>query len=271
MSDADEVKIKFESGVLEVTLDCPDRMNAMTPQMLAALESIFTTLASDSDVRAVVLTGSGRAFCAGADLNNHELLSGPESARLMEMTNNVIQGIISCPKPVIAAVNGPAAGFGVTLALAADLTVASTSAYFLLAFTKVGLMPDGGSTALVAASIGRARAMRMTLLAQRISAADAATLGLIAEVVDEASFAERIAALGAALVAGPATALQKTKEAINAATLTELEASFRRECEGQVELLGSEEFAAAASAFVQKTSNENQRYEDSGEPRLRRR
>jgi enoyl-CoA hydratase len=253
MSDAHEVKITLESGVLAVTLNCPARMNAMTPQMLAALEGVFTTRAWDSDVRAVVLTGSGRAFCAGADLDNHELLSGRESERLMEVTNNVIRGIISCPKPVIAAVNGPAAGFGVALALAADLTVASTSAYFLLAFTKVGLMPDGGSTALIAASIGRARAMRMSLLAERIPAADAATLGLIAEVVDDASFADRIAALGAALVAGPATALRKTKEAVNAAALTELEAGFRRECEGQVELLGSEEFAAAASAFVQKT------------------
>ena len=250
-----EVCVTCESGLLTVTLNRPTRMNAITPTMLDTLEEIFTARAHEDDISTVVLTGSGSAFCSGADLKNSEPTSSRDASRLMDVTNSIVRGIVNCPRPVIAAVNGPAVGFGVALAAAADLAVASTSAYFLLAFTKVGLMPDGGATALVGAAIGRARAMRMLLLAQRVSAAEAAALGLIAEVVDDDGFPRRIEELAASLSKAPQAALARTKEAVNAAMLPELDAALKRESEGQVGLLGSEAFAAAMASFTARSSH----------------
>jgi enoyl-CoA hydratase len=253
MSDSDEIRVETQDGVLRVTIDRPERMNAIRADLLYVLEALFTTAAADPAVRVVVLTGAGtKAFCTGADLGKAEDMAGPDAAALMELSNRVIAAIISCPKPVIAAVNGAAAGFGVSMALAADLAVASKSAYFLLSFSKVGLMPDGGTSALVAASIGRARAMKMAMLAQRIYAADAAEMGLIAETVDDEVFAARITELENGLAGGPPLALRRTKDAINDATLDGLPAAFDRETIGQVVLLGSNDFINAAKACTAK-------------------
>jgi enoyl-CoA hydratase len=255
MSGSEDIRVEVQDGVLRVTVDRPERMNSMRSDMLDVLEAAFTTDVADPGIRVVVLTGAGsRAFCTGADLGNPEGMSGPDATELMELSNRVIAAIISCPKPVIAAVNGAAAGFGVSMALAADLAVASRSAYFLLSFSKVGLMPDGGTSALVAASIGRARAMKMAMLAPRIYATDAAEMGLIAEAVDDDAFAARITELENGLAAGPPLALRKTKDAINEATLEGLSAAFDRETVGQVALLGSNDFQNAAKAFTAKTT-----------------
>jgi enoyl-CoA hydratase len=153
---------------------------------------------------------------------------------------------------VVAAVQGPAAGVGVSLALACDVVLASEQAYFLLAFTKIGLMPDGGASALVAAAIGRIRAMRMALLAERISAADALDWGLVTAVYPAERFDAEVDAVLARLDAGPAVALAKTKDAINAATLSELDGALEREKQGQLQLLASRDFAEGARAFQQR-------------------
>jgi enoyl-CoA hydratase len=253
MTSSDDVKVDTHDGVMRVTIDRPQRMNALNAGLLGLLEATFTTGVADPGVRVVVITGAGtKAFCTGADLGNAEDMNGPDATELMELSNRVIAAIIACPKPVIAAVNGAAAGFGVSLALAADLAVATSSAYFLLSFSKVGLMPDGGTSALVAASIGRARAMKMAMLAPRVYAADAAEMGLIAEAVDDDGFAARITELQNGLVAGPPLALRKTKDAINDATLEGLPAAFDRETVGQVALLGTNDFLNAAKAFTLK-------------------
>jgi enoyl-CoA hydratase len=153
---------------------------------------------------------------------------------------------------VVSVVQGPAAGVGVSLAISADVILASEKAYFLLAFTKIGLMPDGGASALVAAAIGRTRAMRMALLAERLPAAEALAAGLVSAVYPAEDLDAAVDEVIATLKSGPAVALRKTKQAINAATLTELEAAFERETEGQLALLVSDDFREGTKAFQQR-------------------
>jgi enoyl-CoA hydratase len=149
-------------------------------------------------------------------------------------------------------VHGPTAGVGVSLAIAADIILASDKAYFLLAFTKIGLMPDGGASALVAASVGRTRAMRMALLAERLSAPEALAAGLVSAVYPVDDLDAGVDAVLATLKSGPAVALRKTKHAINAATLTELDGAFARETEGQLILLRAEDFREGTQSFQQR-------------------
>lgn len=240
-------------GVLTVTIDRPASMNALRVDTLMAVAEAIESEASSSEVRVAVLTGRGRAFCTGADLDGFKLSDSP-SPDLIDVANRAVDAIRRCRVPVIAAVNGPAAGVGVSLALACDLTVAAESSYFLLAFTRVGLMPDGGATALVAASIGRARAMELALLADRVSAGQALNIGLITRVLPDASFEGELDQLVRQIVSGPAGAFARTKAAINDATLGELGSAFAREREGQLELLASADFAEGVHAFLGKRS-----------------
>ena len=219
-------------------------MNALGVDDLVALDTAISG-AEATGAHAIVLTGAGRAFCTGADLT---AVTGEEPEVVMDAANRVIRGIVSAPVPVIAAVNGPAVGYGVALACAADLTYAAESAYFLLSFTSIGLMPDGGATALVAASIGRARAMRLALTAERLPAATAAQWGLIAEVVPTAEFAARSAVLARELAASAPLATGATKTAINAASL-DLAAAIGREETGQEALLHTADFREGVGAF----------------------
>jgi enoyl-CoA hydratase len=153
-------------------------------------------------------------------------------------------------------VHGPAAGVGASLALASDVVLASDKAYFLLAFTKIGLMPDGGASALVAAAVGRIRAMRMALLGERISAAEALEWGLATAVYPEDSFGAEVDKVISALLTGPAVALRKTKDAINAATLSRLEPALDRERTGQLQLLTGHDFIEGTLAFQQRRKAE---------------
>ncbi len=198
-------------GVLTLTFNRPDAFNAMSDEMSASFAEELESVASRPEVRAVVVTGAGPAFSAGADI------AGPDAhlrfdVRALDRANRMVRAVVSCPVPVVAAVNGVAAGVGCSVALAADLVVASSSASFLLAFSRVGLMPDGGASLLVAASIGRARALRMALLAEPLSAAEAHEAGLVAEVVDDAAFPERIAAPRRTPRRGPAARLRRHQE-----------------------------------------------------------
>ncbi len=159
---------------------------------------------------------------------------------------------MNLPQPAVAVVHGAAAGVGVSLALACDVVLASEKAFFMLAFTKIGLMPDGGASALIAAAVGRIRAMRMALLAERISAAEAYAWGLVSAVYPVDEFDTGVDEVIATLVGGPAVALRKTKDAINAATLTELEGALEREKQGQLMLLESNDFREGTRAFQQR-------------------
>ncbi|MFC9557165.1 enoyl-CoA hydratase [Rhodococcus sp. NPDC056960] len=250
-SDLPGVDTTVDDGVLRVTLNRPTRMNAVTTETLDAVADSFDKYAGDAAVRVAILTGTGRAFCTGADLGG-ENISGPPDSATIDAANRTAAAIRAFPRPVIGAVNGPAAGVGVSLALACDLTVATESSYFLLAFAKVGLMPDGGATALVAASVGRARALRLALLAERLPAREALASGLIADVFSDDEFAASVAALTRRLADGPSEAFHLTKDAVNDATLIELDNAFDRERTGQLELLAAEDYREGVAAFLEK-------------------
>ena len=248
----DDLAVSLDDGVLTVTLNRPDSLNSLTAPMLSTIADSLDRAATDPQVRVVKLTGAGRGFSSGAGIaeaDHADPGANGTPADVLTAANRAIRAIVALPKPVVSIVQGPVAGVGVSLAIAADVILASERAYFLLAFTKIGLMPDGGASALVAASVGRATAMRMALLADRLPAAEALAAGLISAVyADEDLVAETNRVLEK-LKSGPAVALRQTKHAINAATLTELEGALERETEGQLALLDSTDFREGMKAF----------------------
>lgn len=247
----DGLSVTLADGVLSVTLNRPESLNSLTEPVLAGIADAVENASDDPRVQVVRLGGAGRGFSSGASISA-EITATETPATIIEQANRSVRAITALRHPVVAVVQGPAAGVGVSLALACDVVLASEQAYFLLAFTKIGLMPDGGASALVAAAIGRIRAMRMALLAERISAADALDWGLVTAVYPAERFDAEVDAVLARLVAGPAVALAKTKDAINAATLSELDGALEREKQGQLQLLASRDFAEGARAFQQR-------------------
>lgn len=250
------VRQTLERGVLRITIDRPAQLNAVTVRGLEAIAAAFESAAADPTVRTAVLAGTGRAFCTGVDLSTRDALTGPDSSTTLDAANRAVAAIRAFPRPVVAAVNGPAAGIGVSLALISDLTIAARSAYFLLAFSRIGLMPDGGATALVEASIGRARAMRMAILAEHVTAEEAVRTGLIAAEHDDASFDTAVDTLVRHLADGPTLAYERIKDAVNDATLVQLDEAFSRERQGQLALASSEDFKAGLTAFLEKSEPE---------------
>lgn len=241
--------VALADGVLSVTIDRADSLNSVTTGVLAGIADAMATAARDRRVRVVRLGGTGRGFSSGAGLGADDGAGDDLPTEIVHQANRAIRAIAALPRPVVAVVQGPAAGVGVSLALACDLVLASEKAFFLLAFTKIGLMPDGGASALVAAAIGRIRAMRLALLAERLSAAEALDWGLVSAVYPAGTFDAEVDAVLARLLAGPAVALAKTKHAVNAATLTELDGALDREYVGQSSLLSSHDFREGVRAF----------------------
>ncbi|GAB2888483.1 enoyl-CoA hydratase [Nocardioides pacificus] len=233
-------------GVLHLQLNRPDKLNAVTTELLEEITATLQRVSAQGGVRAVTLSGAGRGFCSGADL------SDTDEEVSVDAANAAVRALRGAPVPVVAMVHGPAAGVGCSLALACDLVLMGSSSYLMLAFTKIGLMPDGGATALVAASAGRARALRMALLAEKVPAADALAWGLVAGVTDDDRLQEEGRALAARLAQGPTRAYALTKDAINAASLAELEGALSREAEGQTVLAGTADFAEGVAAFQER-------------------
>lgn len=251
----DDLAVELSDGVLAVTLNRPDSLNSLTAPMLETLSAALEDAAADARVRVVRLSGAGRGFSSGAGIgaNDHanpEAMGAPGD--VLAAANRAVRAIVTLPKPVVSVVQGPAAGVGVSLAIAADIVLASDKAYFLLAFTKIGLMPDGGASALVAAAIGRTRAMRMALLAERLPAAEALAVGLVSAMYPADDLDAEVAKVIETLKSGPAVALRETKRAVNAATLTELDAAIERETEGQHSLIVSNDFREGAKAFQER-------------------
>jgi enoyl-CoA hydratase len=243
--------VTLSDGVLSVTIDRPDSLNSVSAPVLAGIADAMQRAATDPRVKVVRLGGAGRGFCFGAGMSADDVAGGLGS-EIIDQANRAVRSIVALPRPVVAVVQGPAAGVGVSLALACDLVLASERAFFMLAFTQVGLMPDGGASALVAAAIGRIGAMRMALLAERLPAADALAAGLVTAVYPAADFDAEVDKVVSKLLAGPAVAYAKTKQSINAATLTELGAALERELRGQSVLLRSHDFREGATAFQQR-------------------
>ena len=248
MSDLD---VRVADGALYLTLNRPDTFNALTGEMVVGILEALRGAGSGDEVRVVVLTGSGLAFSAGADLSGDD----PQQkygADSVDAANQVVRSIIEHERPVVCGLNGIAAGVGMSIALACDLVVAKESAALTLAFSRVGLMPDGGATATVAAALGRARAMRLALLSDVITARDAYDAGLVSHVFAEHEYDAGLAAIAGRLATGAPLALAATKKAVNAATLVELGPAFQRERSGQSVLLRTEDAAEGMRAFTEK-------------------
>ncbi|MEH3033984.1 MAG: enoyl-CoA hydratase [Aeromicrobium erythreum] len=238
-------------GVLTIGFDRPDRLNAVNAGILADLADVVEQAAQDPQVRVIVLRGEGRAFCSGADLGDGASDAPPGTDTIVE-GNRLVRALTGAPQPVVTVARGAVAGIGVPVALAGDLVVCDDTSFLLLAFTRIGLMPDGGASALVAAAIGRARTMRMALLAERMPAQDALDAGLVTHLFAAAELDERVDELVATLRSGPAAAYAATKRVVNAATLGSLEQAFTLEHDGQEALLQAADFREGAAAFREK-------------------
>ena len=235
-------------GVLRLTINRPDRLNALTAGLIDEMTAHVVAAAADGS-RAIVISGMGRAFSSGADVGPD---GAPPGLDTLDAANALALAITASPLIVIAAVNGVAAGVGCSIALACDLAVAKESASFMLAFTKIGLMPDGGASLLVPASVGRARAMRMALLAEKISATTAGDWGLVSHVVPDDAFEETVATIVGQVANGAPMALAATKRAVNDLSIEMLEQALQRERDGQGPLLQSADFAEGMAAFQEK-------------------
>jgi enoyl-CoA hydratase len=240
------VLVETSGPVGRVTLDAPERLNAVDPEMCAAVAAAVRAFDADPQVRVIALGGTGRGFCSGAPLSADGATAGTLYAGA-----DVVRALLGSRTPVVALVHGVAAGIGVPMALACDYVLASEAASFVLAFARIGLMPDGGSTALVAASIGRARAMRLALTGEKLDAVRAAEWGLVAECVPAAEFGDRAQALLTAFANGPTVALGRTKAAVNAASV-DVEAALAREESGQISLMDTTDYREGVAAFLAK-------------------
>jgi 2-(1,2-epoxy-1,2-dihydrophenyl)acetyl-CoA isomerase len=239
----------------KIVLNRPERMNAWSTGMSRDLLEVLRDLAADDGVRAVMLTGAGRAFCTGADLKDRApgtpgRLDTDEI--LTQWYHPIITVIREMPKPVISAVNGPVAGAGVSLALSADLVVAKESAYFLLAFVNIGLVPDAGSSLFVPARIGFARAAEMAMLGERVPAPKAADIGLINSAWPDDEFDKNAEALLTRLSNGPTRSYAGTKRELNHWLYARMAEHLALEAEIQGEASRSTDFAEGVTAFLEK-------------------
>lgn len=241
--------VRVGEGVAAITLNRPDRLNALTPESTVRLAEALDAAASDPAVRAITVTGAGRAFCAGADLAGG--LAGATD-ELIDVLNRIATTICTAPKPVLALLNGPAVGAGASLALACDLVLASSAAYLKPGFEAIGLMPDGGGTGFWTAALGRSLALKALLLGDPIPADEALRLGLVAQVFGPEEFEAEAGRIARRLASGPTRAYAATKQAVNQVALSGLAETLAYEREHQLELLRTADFAEGLTAFAEK-------------------
>jgi 2-(1,2-epoxy-1,2-dihydrophenyl)acetyl-CoA isomerase len=243
-------------GVGRLTLNRPETLNAWTVEFGRELRQVVEHEAAQESVRAVLVTGAGRGFSSGADLKAgfHPADDGMPDIKgeLHDVYHPVIVGIRRLPKPVVAAVNGPAVGIGCSLALACDLVMAAESSFFGLAFVNIGLMPDGGSTAFVPPAVGKARAFQMALLGERVPAPQALEWGLVNWVYPDDRLMGEADALVQRLAAGPTRSYASSKQALNRFIYGDLDGQLELEAELQHTLGRSRDFIEGATAFVEK-------------------
>ncbi len=245
-----------DGAIGRLTLNRPDTLNAWTAEFGRELKQVIEGEAAEDSVRAVLITGAGRGFSSGADLR-----AGFEPAEdgmpdirseLHDIYHPVIAGVRRLPKPVVAAVNGPAVGIGCSLALACDLILAAESSFFGLAFVNIGLMPDGGSTAFVPPAVGKARAFQMALLGERIPAPQALAWGLVNWVHSDEQLMDEAEELVSRLAAGPTRSYAGSKEALNRSIYGDLDGQLELEAELQHVLGRTPDFFEGVGAFVEK-------------------
>jgi 2-(1,2-epoxy-1,2-dihydrophenyl)acetyl-CoA isomerase len=249
------VEVTRDGPAARVTLNRPDALNAWNEELGTELNAAVADLGADESVRGVLITGSGRGFSSGADLR--EVRGGDEglpdlSQRLKEIYHPIITGIREMPKPVIAAVNGPAVGIGCSLALACDLVIAAESAYFLLAFVNIGLVPDGGATAILPARIGFARSAELAMLGERLPADRALDWGLVNRVVADDDLEAESAALLKKMANGPTVSYAGAKRLLNRRAYAGLPEQLDAEAEQQRAQGYTGDFVEGVVAFLEK-------------------
>jgi 2-(1,2-epoxy-1,2-dihydrophenyl)acetyl-CoA isomerase len=253
----ENIKFEVEAGIARLTLNRPDKLNSFTGEMHAELRTALDSIQNDKSVRVLVLTGAGRAFCAGQDLadSDMQMIDGkmPDIGNVVEKNyKQLVLRLQNLRVPTVAAVNGIAAGAGASVALACDLVIATKSASFLQAFSKIGLIPDTGGTWFLPQRVGMARAMGLALLADKLPAEKAAAWGLIWECTEDADFAARIDALAKQLSTAPTKALVRTRQAMHAAPGHTLEQQLSFEGSFMRELGWSPDYAEGVAAFMEK-------------------
>lgn len=243
-----------EGSLVELALNRPASKNSLDAELVAALGSALELHANDETVRVIVLSGKGGAFCSGVDLRSARAeLDSPERLGVrLEGFHRLIRAIDRAPQPVLAAIDGPAVGFGADLAYACDLRLCSTRAYFEEKFVAIGLMPDGGGTFHLARLIGAGRAMERLLLGSRIDAESALSLGLVASVVSPESLSDETRALGVRLASSPPLALRAIKRAVRDGLSSSLDEALERERTGQLALLASDDAREGVGAFFER-------------------
>lgn len=256
MTSSNTVLSALADGVLTVTLNRPDKLNAFNDEMHLALRAAIQRAHDDAAVRAVLLTGAGRGFCAGQDLGDRDPRkadSAPDLGHTLETFYNPnLRLIRSLEKPVVCAVNGVAAGAGANIALACDIVLAATSAKFIQAFAKIGLIPDAGGTFSLTRILGEPRAKALALTAEPLPAEKAADWGLIWKAVEDASLMDEAQALAATLAAGPTLGLGLTKRLIQAAATNSLDQQLDMERDCQQAAGRSADYAEGVAAFLDK-------------------
>lgn len=254
LEESEVLRLLRHEAAVRIELRRPHALNAFDDRLAIELRDTLHRLAADDGVRCVVLTGTGRAFSAGADIKGPSAGDRGDATRrvLREQINPAVLAIREMPKPVVAAVNGPAVGVGCSFAVACDIVVAAESAYFLLAFANIGLTGDGGATITVPARVGLGRAGVLSLLAERLPAAEALRWGLADRVVPDGELDDATTELALRLAAGPTRSYGATKRALNASTLHGLAEQLDLEAELQSELAVSADHREGIAAFAEK-------------------
>jgi 2-(1,2-epoxy-1,2-dihydrophenyl)acetyl-CoA isomerase len=250
------ILVSREAGILSLTLNRPDKLNAFNPEMHKLLREALEEARDEAAVRAVLLTGSGRGFCAGQDLSERNVSADAApidlSVSLGSNYNPLVRRLRALPKPVVCAVNGVAAGAGANIALACDIVLAARSASFVQSFSKLGLVPDSGGTYFLPRLVGSARAMGLALLAERLSAEEAERWGLIWKAVDDARLMDEASAIARLLAVGPTKGYGLVKKAFHASAGNSLDAQLELERDLQREAGFSEDYREGVAAFMQK-------------------
>ena len=261
MHDFKYISYSLNEGVATLTLNRPDKLNSFTGAMMLELFGALGSVAQDEAVRAVVLTGAGRAFCAGQDLSDPAMSPKPGSSAPADIGDVVetfysplVRRLRAMPKPVVCAVNGVAAGAGANIALACDIVIAVQTASFIQPFCKLGLVPDAGGTWLLPQLVGRARAVGLALLGDKLTAEQAAQWGLIWKCVAAADFEAEVNSIAKTLAVGPTLGYVRTRQAIDAAATSTLDAQLDMEAAMQRELGNSQDYAEGVKAFIGKRS-----------------
>ena len=250
------ILVSRDAGVLSLTLNRPDKLNAFNPEMHQLLREALEEARDEAAVRAVLLTGSGRGFCAGQDLSERNVSADAApidlSVSLGSNYNPLVRRLRALPKPVVCAVNGVAAGAGANIALACDIVLAARSASFVQSFSRLGLVPESGGTYFLPRLVGSARAMGLALLGERLSAEEAQRWGLIWKAVDDERLVEEATGIAQTLAAGPTKGYGLIKRAIQASAGNSLDAQLDLERDLQREAGFSEDYREGVAAFMQK-------------------